>query len=154
MTQRMAYIIRVHVCLAIPLSVSLEITVLVLYVGTKYCRFPASPRTSVQEAGNPLEEEVWSSESNPDPNHERGTRAPNGTFHSTVGTSGLIVIPLLVRQDVKGRAERDFSSPFNRVSQPIEGVACVSRMLDRRRWTETDDGRINPAETGRRSGEG
>jgi hypothetical protein len=109
-------------CLGIPLSVSIEIT-----VGTKYCRFPASPRTHVSSGGAQLrclrqgtpyvkkrfgrvsQIQIRITSAGP-------LRHPRQTGHSTVGTSGLIVIPLLVRQDVKGRAERDFSSPFNRVN--------------------------------------
>jgi hypothetical protein len=58
----------------------------------------------------------------------------------------------MVRQDVNGRAERDLSSPLSRVHL-LKVPLCVTRTLDRWRWTETDDGRI-PAETGRRNGEG
>lgn len=56
---------------------------------------------------------------------------------------------------VNGRAERELSSPVSRVLPLKVPLACVSRMLpgtgiysrttvDRRLWTETDDGRIHP----------
>jgi hypothetical protein len=53
----------------------------------------------------------------------------------------------LVKQDVNGRPERDLSSPFSRVHiLKVQLVTVTGKryLIDRRRGTETDDGRIEP----------